>query len=233
MTRLLILLGTVVAAGGCGLISSDVTNFSLDLPDKTFTVDASSWQVNSTIAQAYLSYPCAATPSYCSSAVTTACASGCAGSCDTTSQTCDLSLAVSVYSKVDLQMDQPELKTINDQPVIHVSIDSVTYAIADNSLNVATPAMTIYVAPMSVVDPDDPSATAIGTIDPVPAGMAITTPVPVTFTTGGKQALIDIMSTFKTPFNVIVGSTLVIQSGDPLPTGKLDADVHITAHAGV
>ena len=33
------------------------------------------------------------------------------------------------------------------------------------------------------------------------------------------------------PFNVIVGSQLVLQEGDPVPTGKLDAIVHIVAHA--
>ncbi len=41
------------------------------------------------------------------------------------------------------------------------------------------------------------------------------------------------MSTFKTPFNVIVGATITLHDGDPVPTGKLDANVHIKAHAGV
>jgi hypothetical protein len=41
------------------------------------------------------------------------------------------------------------------------------------------------------------------------------------------------MSTFKTPFNVIVGSTLVISQGQPVPAGRLDAVVHIKGHAGL
>jgi hypothetical protein len=41
------------------------------------------------------------------------------------------------------------------------------------------------------------------------------------------------MSTYKNPFNVIVGSTLVISAGDMVPTGKLDAVIQIKAHAGL
>ena len=42
------ILGLSLAAG-CGLISSDVTNFDLMLPDKKFTIDASGWQVDTTM----------------------------------------------------------------------------------------------------------------------------------------------------------------------------------------
>ena len=41
------------------------------------------------------------------------------------------------------------------------------------------------------------------------------------------------MSTYKNPFNIIVGSDLRIEAGDPVPTGKLDAVVQIKAHAGL
>ena len=51
-------------------------------------------------------------------------------------QTCDMSLAVSLYQNVNLVMEKPELKTINSEPVINVTIDSVTYDVAMNTLNV-------------------------------------------------------------------------------------------------
>ena len=38
------------------------------------------------------------------------------------------------------------------------------------------------------------------------------------------------MSSFKTPFNVWVGSALRITAGQALPMGKLEAVVHITGH---
>jgi hypothetical protein len=41
------------------------------------------------------------------------------------------------------------------------------------------------------------------------------------------------MSTFKTPFNILVGSSLLVTAGQPVPMGKLDAVVHIKGHAGL
>src|SRR5512140_2176202 len=98
----------------CGLISSDVTNFDLTLPDKKFSIDTAGWQVDQTAANVYLSQPCT-TSTMCSSLVTQACTMGCSGSCSLsgTHHTCDLSLDVSLSQPVDLVMEKPELKTIN------------------------------------------------------------------------------------------------------------------------
>jgi hypothetical protein len=223
----------VVAMSGCGLISSNVTNFDLTLPDKNFSVDASGWNVNQTAAMAYLNMSCGPSNNVCmSTALQQACHMGCTGLCGAMNK-CTLDLNVSVYKGVDLVAEKPELKTINDQPLIHVAIDAVTYEVTANTLNVATPMMTVYVAAMSVTNTSDPTLVkAVGTIDAVPAGTTVAERS-MTFTADGKQALINIMSTFKTPFNVIVGSTIELKAGDPIPTGKLDAVVHIKAHAGV
>ena len=40
---------------GCGLISSDVTNFDLTLPDKKFTIDASNWKVDTKASKLFTS----------------------------------------------------------------------------------------------------------------------------------------------------------------------------------
>ena len=226
-------LAALVVTSGCGLISSDVSNFDLTLPDKNFTIDASGWMVDSAKAAGYLSTNCASAPTVCASAAMQACTKGCSGMCDTTTHTCDLALDVGLFQAVDLVKEKPELQTINDQPVIKVTIDSVTYAVTSNTLNVETPPMTIYVAPSSVMDPKDPMAKAIGTIAAVPAMTTTTAPQAMTYTDSGKADLINIMSTFKSPFNIIVGSTLTLKSGDPVPTGKLDAVIHVKAHAGI
>lgn len=226
-------LATIVFGAGCGLISSDVSNFDLTLPDKNFTIDSASWMVDGTKAQPFLMQSCASTPTLCASAATQACGTGCTGSCDMTTKTCDLSLSVGLYQAVDLVKEKPELQTINSEPVIKVTIDSITYEVTTNTLNVMTPAMTIFVAPSSVMDPKDPSAKAVGTLAAVPAMTTTTAPQMMVYTDTGKAELISIMSTFKTPFNIIVGSTLTLKSGDPVPMGKLDAVVHIKAHAGL
>jgi hypothetical protein len=231
--RLLVAAGAIAAASGCGLISSDVTDFDLTLPDKEFTVDSASWDVTEQEAQAFLSTRCDTSPLVCSSAARQACPMNCSGECNETTDTCDLALDVSLVQAVDLLNEKPELKSINDEPLIKVTIDSVTWEVTANTLNVATPEMLVYVAPESVMDPNDPQAKAIGTIMPVAAETLTDGPQQLAFTPTGKADLIAIMSTFRNPFNVIVGSTLVVRSGDPLPAGRLDAVVHIKAHAGL
>ena len=221
-------------AAGCGLISSDVTNFDLMLPDKKFTIDASTWQVNTTKSpfnNGTLASVSCSTSMVCNDAVMQVCPSDCSGTCDPAGS-CALSLDVSRPLKVDLLTEQPDLKTINDQPVIKVSIDSVTYAVMTNSLTVDTPEINVYVAPISALKPNDPQAKLIGTIPAIPKGTTSDFQTLV-FTPTGKADLVNIMSTFKTPFNVLVASSLVVRAGQMLPTGKLDAVVRIRGHAGL
>jgi hypothetical protein len=222
----------VLAVSGCGLISSDVTDFDLTLPEKSFSVDASGWQVNQTAADAFLNMSCSQTPqNVCTSAAMSACPMNCSARCGSAAK-CELGFDVGVYQMIDLVMEKPELKSINDEPIIKVAIDSVSYRVSANTLNVATPQMNVYVAPMSVMDPDDPMAKQIGTIPAIPAGTTVAS-ADLAFTPDGRQNLIDTMSTYKNPFNVIVGAKLWMMAGDPVPTGKLDAVVLIKAHAGL
>ncbi len=225
-------------AAGCGLISSDVTNFDLMLPDKKFTIDASGWQVDTANKNLFsngmlAAVPCNSMPTVCSSTVQDACSKDCSGSCNTGSNSCELSLDVSWLLPVNLLMEQPDLMTINDQPVIKVSIDSVTYLVTANTLNVDTPAIDVYVAPTSVLEPTDAGAKPIGTIPPIPKMTTTSDPQTLVFTPTGKADLVNIMSMFKTPFNVLVASSLVVQAGQTMPTGKLDALVRIHGHAGL
>lgn len=226
------LLATALALSGCGLIDSDVTNFDLTLPDKAFSVDASGWQVDQGLADTFLMTNCSGAPMVCMTAATTACPMNCSGTCSTATNTCELGLDVGLYQMIDLVTEKPELKEINDRAVIEVEIDAVSYAVTANTLNVETPEMKVYVAPMSIMDPDDPMAKQIGTIGAVPAGATVALR-DMTFTADGRATLIATMSSFKNPFNIIVGSQIVLGSGDMVPTGKLDALVQIRAHAGL
>jgi len=224
--------GIAAALAGCGLISSDVTNFDLTLPDKRFTIDMGGWQVDTTAADTYLMRSCSSNPSLCNNAVQSVCTMNCSGACGA-NNTCELSLDVYGRQPVDLVMEKPELKSINDEPVIKVTIDSVTYDVTSNTLNIDTPEITLYVAPTSVLKPTDAMAKAIGTIAPVPAGTTTSSPQSVKFTSTGRADLIAAMSAFKTPFNVLVGASIVVTASQAVPTGKLDAVVHIKGHAGL
>src|SRR3954471_1280051 len=72
--------------GGCGLISSDVTDFTLKTQTHMFTGDASSYMFNQTAANTYLGQSCASAPTECAQWVQSACTTNCSGSCDMTTQ---------------------------------------------------------------------------------------------------------------------------------------------------
>jgi hypothetical protein len=218
-----------LSAGGCGLISSDVTNFDLTLPDKTFTVDTAHWML--TDADKFTSTDCSSNPGACNAATTQVCKSGqCFGSCSTTTQTCDLKVLIGLYQTVNLLDEKPELKTINDQPLIGVHIDKIEYQVTENTLNVATPEMVMYVAPATKMAPGDPESVQIGVIPAIAAGktQAIMT---IEIGADGQAALADKMGDYMKPFNIIVGSSLDVKSGDVIPQGRLTAKVKVTAHA--
>jgi len=233
MTDLRMRLGALAVAlcAGCGLISSDVTNFNLDLPDKKFSIDTMSWNVDQQMADAVLNTPCSSS-SQCMAAAEAACAMDCSGTCNMNSR-CTINLDVGLHTSVNLLMEKPELQQINDKAVIEVEIDDVLYVVEQNTLNVPTPEIGVYVAPMSVMDPTDPLAKQIGTIPPVDAGVTTTSPQKMMFTADGRANLTAVMGNFKTPFNVIVGSTLSMTAGQPIPMGRLDAVIRIKAHAGI
>src|SRR5262245_53671432 len=137
MTNLRWCLGALLmASSACGLISSDVADFDLNLPDKNFSIDASRWQVDQQQAMTLLSTSCASAPNVCSSAAQAACEMNCSGTCSMQTQKCELELDVGLYQPINLLMEKPELQSINDQPVIKVTIDSVTYDVTQNTLNV-------------------------------------------------------------------------------------------------
>jgi hypothetical protein len=222
-------LGLLMFAG-CGLVSSNAADVPLDLPAKPFSIDTSGWQVTQQSADAYFATSCTTSADVCAAAATAACPMNCTGSCDTSSHTCDLALQVAAHQMVNLLMDAPSLQSIADHSGLTITVDSVQYQVTDNTLNIATPPITVYVAPMSATQPSDPGVTAIATIQPI-AAKALVATANLDFVDGGQAALASAMSDFKDPFNVIVGSTITLSAGDPLPTGKLDATVQINAHA--
>lgn len=221
----------VIALSGCSLINSNVTSYDLDLPAKTFSVDTSGWQVNQTTADAYLDKSCATTPTLCTTAASNACPMNCSGTCDASVHTCNLGLEISVHQTIDLLTEKPELKSVDDATtILHVTVDAMTYEVTANSLDINTPELQVYLAPMSIMDPHDPMAQQIGSIAIVQADTKLG-PTDMKFTDNGQDVLTATLANFKNPFNVIVGGTLTLRAGDLVPTGKLDANVHIKAHA--
>lgn len=225
------LVAASLALAGCGLIDPDITNFDLALPDKTFTVDADNWSLQN--ADQLINQQCTTNPDPCAAAAAQACAEGtCIAQCNATTLTCDLTLFISLHRPVNLLDEKPELQTIEDEPIIDVTIDAITYTVQENTLNTATPEIKVYAAPSTVTRAGDPQAREIGAVPPIPA--ATTQPsTALELSAAGRTNLSSFMGDFKTPFNIVVGSSILVQQGDQVPAGRMVVNVNVKAHAGL
>jgi hypothetical protein len=221
-------LAALLPTAACGLVKSDGADFNLDISDKIFSIDASSWQVNNDNAAAFLAIPCGA-QSLCEDAASHACQNTgtCGGTCGG-NNTCELALSIDLWRVVDLPQDQPKLSSLTTSS-FDITLDGISYEVLANSLNVLTPALTVYVAPVSVIAAA--GAVEIGTIDPVSPGATTAAPHELEFVSGGRDALVGALQAYQTPFNVIVAASITVGSGDTLPDGVLDAVIHLDAHA--
>ncbi len=235
LSKLLLAAALLVPATGltaCGLIDSDVTQFDLGLPDKQFTIDAGNWGLSN--PEQLLAQQCTTTPNDpCPGLAAQACRPGqCVAACNAATNTCDLTLFVSLYQGIDLVNEKPELQSINDEPIISVTIDAINYEVTANTFNVATPEMGVWAAPSTVMVPGDPGSKRVGTLPSVPAGATLPKTAMV-FDADGKANLASFMGSYRTPFNVVVGTGIELHQGSPVPQGAMTVKVSIAAHAGL
>jgi hypothetical protein len=229
MLRLALAAMLGVAATGCGLIDSNITDFDLSVPNKTFSVDTAQWDLTSDSEMPAIA--CSGMPGVCSAGISQACgAEFCFGSCDGTN--CKALIAVSLFTPINLYDEKPELQTIDDQPLVTVTVNRVAYDVTENTLSIDTPELTVYVAPANAVTTGDPQARAIGTVASIPA-MTQLTDAEVNLTPEGRDTLRQYMKDYKTPFNILVGTSVELSAGDPIPAGKLTVVVRVAASAGI
>jgi len=230
MIRLITAGLVAVLASACGLIDSNITDFDLSMPEKTFTVDTASWNLTSDAT--FPAIDCSSMAGICSAGISDACGNEalCFGSCDGTN--CQALVLVALSQGVNLLDEKPELAQIQDQPLVSVTVDRIWYEVTENTLNISTPEFTMYVAPEAVMSPGDPQAVAVGTIPAIPAANT-RGETDMVFLPGGEQALKDFMKDYKTTFRVIVGGQVELHAGNMVPTGALTATVSVAAHAGI
>jgi hypothetical protein len=194
------------------LISSDVTKLKFQLPQETYTFNTAMW--GNLPSGTVPTVPCTTTDQCCALA-----------DCSTTplvceSGACAANLPESLVEPVNLSQDMDLQK---DRSLADLSIDSITYTIANNSLNVDLPALTIYMAPQTVTDPNSPQAIKFGTVPVIPAG---------TDPSGMVQLEANAAQTFQmftadlsVPFNLIASTTVDIPAGTPIPSGQITMTV--------
>lgn len=230
MSRWILLTMTPLALCSCGIIDPNITRFDLSLPERMFTMDTDQWQLSSSGA-VFPDLPCGQDPTVCELQVDNLCNSDqCTALC--VAGSCQMIVQVTLWRMVNLYEENPELKTINEQPLVDVEIDSVHYQVTENTLNIDTPALTLYMAPASVMDAADPTAREVGVIPPIAAGSP-QGKADVMVSTAQEQALGDFMRDYQTPFNLIISADITVEAGDPIPMGRITADVGVDASAGI
>jgi hypothetical protein len=223
----LVSLTLVASLASCGLISSDITDFPLRLPRKEFAIDTSMWNLQ--VSGSFPSVACP--PADCAMAASTFCGGGaCTADCGG-GGTCTAHVPMSMFQRFDLANEAEELRTIDQQAVISVTVDAVAFEIEENTMNVGTPSLNVFIAPEGVTDAGDPLAEQIGTILPIAAGFVGSGQVDITTT--GELTLERYMSDFRTPFVIIVTGVADIEAGQPVPSGMLQGVVTVIAHAGL
>ncbi|MEZ4363452.1 MAG: hypothetical protein R3B48_24975 [Kofleriaceae bacterium] len=225
----------LVATGACGLVESDGPRVDLRALDKQFAIDATAWNVDAAAAAKLLDQACTPgpIPDPCASAVTAfnACkAAICTASCGLESGRCELVLKIELWRSINLLADVPELTTLSDDAMLSVDLEDVTYEITANQLSVATPALSLYAAPSTVMGPGSDGVVKIGTIPSVPPESEFSERS-LRFTPDGKELLRRRLSDAQVPFNLIVAANLVVDFLGSVPSGKLTTNVSMHGRA--
>jgi hypothetical protein len=218
----------VLAAVGCGLISSDITKVTFDLPARTYTFDSSALGVPAGNTTAV---PCGGTnavqdccnpPMPLPKPDCTATPIVCEAPAGSAAKVCTLEQPLTLTSTINLKMDAPELSSLSDQHLASVSLESLRYS-AHSTLNVDAPPFDLYLAAQGVTDPKSAMAMKFGTIPAVKAGQSPSGDIVQTSNAG---ALFTAYCTdFAMPFNVLATTVVVVPSGSPTPTGAISITI--------
>ena len=220
-------LAGLVGLAGC-VIDSTVDEVNLDLPERRVIVDTADWEL--TDKGTMPSVECAAEPDLCEENVDMWCGADeiCDAQC--AQKTCEVKVLVALWNTIDLTVEQAALAQLEGRPLRTVTIDDVAFTVSENTLNVDSPALTVSVAPTGVMSVGGGGAEAVGIIPSLPPGETISEES-IELTPRGQIVLANRMREYQTPFNLVVGSTVLLRAGDPVPSGRLVADLKVSAHA--
>jgi hypothetical protein len=206
------LLGVLtLGALGCGLISSDITKVTFNLPPKHYTFSAQQFSLP------------AGTPNMQIPCVGGACPSPLM--CD--AGVCSAHVPLTVSNPINLKMEVGALMSVNSQTLADLTLESMSYSVMNTS-NIAIPPIELFLAPDGVKDPSDPSAQKFGTVPAIAAGTNASGDV---VKEPGADALFTMFGqNFGTPFTFIAATTVVVPTGTN-PTGMVDIVINGTIAA--
>jgi hypothetical protein len=221
-SRRLAVAGVVVLLGGCGLFDAldKLKGLTFMLPTQTFTVSTNNANWRSPPASGVPPLPCGPGQPIADCCVPPAGAP--AVDCTRTPLVCEaercvLSFRYEEVKEVNLARDVPSLKSYNGMIFSQVLLKQIDLDV-NNKLNVTTPAIDLFVAPINVTSTSMSGAQKIATIPMQAPGFMGHVVIPL-----DDQAQ-QIFSTFaratQTPFNIITSTRVLVKSGDPVPSGE-------------
>ena len=222
MPRLVVASILALCISACGLISSDVTETSFDLPPRMYSFDASTFNAPPGIAS---EVPCGVAPvADCCNPTPPLPAPDCSATPLTCEQNengmmvCTATVPVSQGSPINLGQEVPALSGFTG--VVNIKIKRIGYTVTTNTLNIDLPDVVLYLAAQGVTDPADPSARKFGTLPAIAAG---TTAVgDVILEPDAGTVFNSFAQNLSTPFSFIAATTLRVTHS---PTGKIDLTI--------
>jgi hypothetical protein len=135
---------------------------------------------------------------------------------------CGYTVVYETAQPLDLAKMVPALANLDDDVLKDVLITELDYHLK-NDLNVAVPAIDVYVAPANTSSSTDPAAKHLVALPGAPAGAEVTQKVPLP--PAAQQAFSAFAKSFRTPFNLISVARVRLTGGSPTPKGRADATV--------
>jgi hypothetical protein len=234
-SRLLGLVPSLLALPACLLINDKMIAITYDLEPQEFARDFGSSMGT------VMSVDCSANAGLCSQLPAP---SGTTAACDAATKKCVLMAEIELKQTINLstQKDFPK-EVANSSVISSVTVNSVNYWTATNTLTFDTPPIDLYVAPQTAQKVTDGGVVKLGTLPPLAAGKptACRAGTPGTqqssctmpLTEAGKAALGTFAKNYATPFNILVVAHLTVQSGQAVPAGKLDLFVQPQLSFGI
>ena len=199
----------LVSAVSCGLLNSDITKVTFNLPTKHYVLTAPVGlpPTKVTCGAGGEVATCPALPNV-------------SISCD--DSLCTAHLPVTVSQMMNLKMEVPALSSVNSQTLADITLESMSYSVA-NTTSIPMPALSLYLAPAGVTDPANAAAQKFGTVPAIPANS--TASGDVVKEPGADALFIMYGQNFGTSFNFIASTTIVVPSGTPA-TGTVDITIN-------
>lgn len=207
----------------CGLINPNILDTDIRLQKQVYSQDFG--KASGVVPVV----PCSAQTDVCQQVTDLLTGAPARGVCDTAAMRCYAEASMTLPYTVNLSQDQAFQSGIAGRVVQFVRAIELGYSLPVNTLTFDVPQVEIYVGPQDAKNKTDPGVVRVGTIGPFAAGQTISDGAPMTLAIAdgspARAQLEQNVKNPKVPFVFLISATPRMDSGKPLPAGKLELHV--------